>query len=230
MTVADWIALGGVFPASVVFLLTFAVTRSPWWRSPLGWVMFGLAATSVLTYAVIALTVVLGSDYWGRDWIRGIAFTLLAAAYIAKTIAVVRERRKTTGGSSRPDREKTGMSHIAAIVPAGVKLAARRAFWRTTLQGYEALLYVSVTAQAVLSLVRGEVDLLVLGVNVAVAVAAPPVAGLRAWVSITRKGIPEDYENATLARIAVLDDVEQKTDLNHAVEAVRSATSDATAR
>lgn len=110
------------------------------------------------------------------------------------------------------------------IVPAAVKLAAKRGFIRTTLQGYEALLAVGVTANAVLAIVRGEVDPVTLGVTAAVAIIAPPLAGLRSWVSITRNGIPEDYANATLARHAVLSPVEQQTDVNHAVEVVTNQT------
>jgi hypothetical protein len=94
MTWIDWIAIGGVYPASILFLLVFSVTWSPWWRSPLGWVIFGLAAATVLTYTVIVATLVLGTDYWGRDALRGVAFTLLTLAYVAKTVAVILERRK----------------------------------------------------------------------------------------------------------------------------------------
>jgi hypothetical protein len=103
MTWIDWIAIAGAYPASILFLLVFSVTKSPWWRSPLGWVMFGLAAASVLTYTVIAASLVLGRDYWGRDGFRAIAFTLLTLAYVAKTVAVIRERRK--GRSSLKENE-----------------------------------------------------------------------------------------------------------------------------
>jgi hypothetical protein len=99
MTWIDWIAVVGVYPASIMFLIVFAVTKSPWWRNPLGWVMFGLAAATVLTYTVIVGSLVLGRDYWGRDAIRAIAFTLLTLAYVVKTVAVVHERRK---GRSTP--------------------------------------------------------------------------------------------------------------------------------
>lgn len=99
MTWIDWIAIAGAYPASIIFLLVFSVTRSPWWRSPLGWVMFGLAAASVLAYTVIVATLAFGVDYWGRDTFRAIAFTLLTLAYVAKTAAVIHERRK---GRSHP--------------------------------------------------------------------------------------------------------------------------------
>lgn len=94
MNFPDYVAIFGVYPASIVFLLVFSVTRSPWWKSPLGWVMFGLAAASVITYTVIVASLVFGRDYWMRDEIRTVAYSLLAFAYIAKTLAVVHERRQ----------------------------------------------------------------------------------------------------------------------------------------
>jgi hypothetical protein len=103
VTLIDWIAVAGAYPASIVFLFVFSITRSPWWRDPLGWVMFGLAAASVLTYTVIASSLVLGRDYWGRDAFRAIAFTLLTLADVAKTAAVIHERRK---GRSKPKEKQ----------------------------------------------------------------------------------------------------------------------------
>lgn len=106
------------------------------------------------------------------------------------------------------------------IVPAATKLAAKRGFIRTMLQGYEGVLAAGITANGVLAIINGQIDLTVLIVTASVVVAAPPLAGLRSWVSITRKGIPEDYQNATLAKHSVLTPVEQTTDINHAVEVV----------
>jgi hypothetical protein len=103
MTWIDGIAIFGVYPASILFLIVFSVTKSPWWRSPLGWVLFGLAAATVLTYTVIVGSLVLGRDYFGRDVFRAIAFTSLTLAYVAKTAAVVHERRK---GRSNPKEKQ----------------------------------------------------------------------------------------------------------------------------
>lgn len=191
MTVGDWIAIAGVYPASITFLLVFAVTRSPWWKSPLGWVMFSLAGTSVLTYTVIAATLLLGRDYWGREWIRAVAFTLLAFAYIAKTVAVVHERRKSN------NKEETAMSNTnEPVVPAATKLAAKRGFIRTTAQSYAATLSGGIAVNVVLGIVTGEVDLLTVGVTLGVALVSPPVAGLASYLSIIGKGVPEEYAAA----------------------------------
>lgn len=102
------------------------------------------------------------------------------------------------------------------IIPAAVKLAAKRAFVRTTMQGYEGVLVAGLSANAVLAWVRGEVDPVTLGVTAAVTVLAPPLAGLRSWLSITRKGIPEDYSDATLAAHAELDEEAQRAGIEDA--------------
>lgn len=109
------------------------------------------------------------------------------------------------------------------IVPAAVALAARRGFIRTTLQGYEALLAVGVTANGVLALVRGELDLVVVGVTAAVAVLGPPIAGLRSWASIVSRGLPDEYRRAALVAHSALDPARQLDDLDHAVAAVAAS-------
>lgn len=83
---------------------------------------------------------------------------------------------------------------MTKIIPDEVKVAAKRAFVRTTFQGYEAALAVGISANVVIGVVRGEADLLALGVTAAVAVVSPPLAGLRSYLSITRKGIPDEYQ------------------------------------
>jgi hypothetical protein len=104
LTWVDWIAIAGAYPASILFLLVFSVTRSPWWRDALGWVIFGLAVATVITYTVIAASLVLGREYPGREIVRAFAFTLLTLAYVAKTIAVIHERRK--GRSNLKEKQK----------------------------------------------------------------------------------------------------------------------------
>lgn len=82
------------------------------------------------------------------------------------------------------------------IIPTETKLAARRGFIRTTLQGYEGILAAGITVNAVLAIATREVDLVVVGVTAAVTLIAPPLAGLRSWMSITSKGIPSEYVEA----------------------------------
>lgn len=88
------------------------------------------------------------------------------------------------------------------IVPESVKLAAKRGFVRTTKQGYEATLAVGLSANVVLGLIQGEVDLVAAAVTTGVALIAPPLAGLRSWLSITRNGIPADYAEAAHDSVA----------------------------
>lgn len=91
---------------------------------------------------------------------------------------------------------------MTTIIPAATKLAAKRGFIRTMYQGYEGVLAVGISANVVVGLIRGEADVLTIGVTAAVAVLAPPLAGLRSYLSITRKGIPEDYEPAAITQHA----------------------------
>jgi len=84
--------------------------------------------------------------------------------------------------------------HSARLVPAAIRLAAKRAFVRTTLQGYAATIPAGgLTSAAILAVVQNP-DPLVLGTTVAAAVLTPPLAGLASWLDITYKGIPSDYQ------------------------------------
>lgn len=106
------------------------------------------------------------------------------------------------------------------LVPAAVQLAAKRAFIRTLFQGYESVLAIGLSANIVLGLIRGEVDVLTLGVTAAVTVLAPPLAGLRSWLNITRNGIPKDYADVTLVQQAVVTQSEAIADQESAVQRV----------
>lgn len=106
------------------------------------------------------------------------------------------------------------------LVPAAVQLAAKRAFIRTMFQGYESVLAIGLSANIVLGLIRGEVDVLTLGVTAAVTVLAPPLAGLRSWLNITRNGIPKDYADVTLVQQAVVTQSEAIADQESAVQRV----------
>ncbi len=109
------------------------------------------------------------------------------------------------------------------IIPAAVALAARRAFIRTTLQGYEAVLGVGITANGLLALIRGEADLAAVAVTVVIAVIGPPIAGLRSWASILRRGIPDDYRRAALVEHSALDPADRRDDLDRALAAVAAS-------
>lgn len=78
-------------------------------------------------------------------------------------------------------------------IPAITKLAARRAFIRTTAQGYAASLTLGLLTSIVMLLIDRDEWLTVL-VTVILAVLSPPLAGVVAWFQWLAKGLPEDYE------------------------------------
>ena len=84
-----------------------------------------------------------------------------------------------------------------ALIPKDTKTAAKRGFIRTTAQGYAATLSGGIAASAIISIIQGEVDLLIVGVTAGVALVSPLVAGLASYADITAKGIPEDYDTET---------------------------------
>lgn len=81
------------------------------------------------------------------------------------------------------------------LIPASVQVAAKRAFIRTTAQGYAT----SITASLILSIVsllQNPGDWLIVVVAVLTAVLTPLAAGGAAYWSWIAKGIPEDYAAA----------------------------------
>ena len=106
-------------------------------------------------------------------------------------------------------------------MPAAVKLAAKRAFVRTTLQAYAATLSAGISATVILGLITGQVDALTTAVSVALAVASPPLAGLAAWSSVTSNGIPKDYTDVALVKQAVNDPDQAAGDVETAMQRVQ---------
>lgn len=88
--IANYVLIIGSLPA-LAFLLIFGI-GSPWYRSPLGRVIF-LLALSIVTFYGVAMANVLFDEYPGRGWIRLTAFSLLAVALTLLSIIVVIERR-----------------------------------------------------------------------------------------------------------------------------------------
>jgi len=84
-----------------------------------------------------------------------------------------------------------------AVIPAAVKLAAKRGFIRTTAQAYAATLTTGVpSATAILALIQNPTGWLLAGITVALALVSPPIAGLASYLSITAKGVPDEYQAA----------------------------------
>jgi len=82
------------------------------------------------------------------------------------------------------------------LIPEAVKIAAKRGFIRTTFQAYAATIPSGGISAAVLASVLDSPDPKAVLVTVAAALLSPPLAGLASYLSITSKGIPEDYQPA----------------------------------
>lgn len=80
------------------------------------------------------------------------------------------------------------------VIPADVKLAAKRGFVRTTYQAYAAALATGVSATTLLAILDGSLDMTTAVVTAGVALVSPPVAGLVSYLQISAQGIPEDYQ------------------------------------
>lgn len=80
------------------------------------------------------------------------------------------------------------------VVPPSVRLAAKRGFIRTTYQAYAATLGTGLpSAATILALIQDPTGWLLAGITVGLAVVTPPLAGLASFLSITAKGLPDDY-------------------------------------
>lgn len=86
-----------------------------------------------------------------------------------------------------------------AVIPPAAKLAAKRAFWRTTAQGYATSITGSLIVSAV-SLITNQEDWLMVVVAIITAIVTPPAAGLAAYNQWLAKGIPDEYEEAAIER------------------------------
>lgn len=82
------------------------------------------------------------------------------------------------------------------IIPPAVKLAAKRGFVRTTAQAYAATLTTGISASVVLGIVTGTVEIVPTFVTIGISLVTPPIAGAASYLTITSKGIPEEYANA----------------------------------
>lgn len=86
------------------------------------------------------------------------------------------------------------------IIPAAVKLAARRGFVRTTAQAYAATLTTGISASVVLGIATGTVELVPTIVTLGISLVSPLIAGAASYLTITGKGIPDEYSNAATGR------------------------------
>lgn len=85
------------------------------------------------------------------------------------------------------------------VIPPETKLAAKRAFWRTTSQGYATSISASLII-SIVSLITSSEDWLIVLVAVITAIVTPPAAGLAAYFQWLGKGIPEEYVPAAIEK------------------------------
>lgn len=110
---------------------------------------------------------------------------------------------------------------MTEIIPAAVKLAAKRGFIRTTFQAYAATLSTGVPSAAVIvAVIQDPTGWLLAGITVALAVVTPPLAGVASYMSITAKGLPGEYSDATLVAQSVLAPSDQAADQSSAIARV----------
>lgn len=84
------------------------------------------------------------------------------------------------------------------VIPPAVKLAAKRGFIRTTAQAYAATLTTGVTATTAIGLYTGQIELVPSLITAGVALLSPFLAGAASYLSITAKGLPDDYVPAAV--------------------------------
>lgn len=81
------------------------------------------------------------------------------------------------------------------VVPARTKLAAKRAFIRTTAQAYAGAIPTGISAAALASSLENPQPVQLAAVAIAW-VAGPPLAGAASYLSILSRGIPDEYAAA----------------------------------
>lgn len=83
---------------------------------------------------------------------------------------------------------------MSEVIPAALRLAAKRGLIRTTAQAYAATLTTGLSASVILGVVTGEQAWLPILITTAIALASPLLAGAASYLSIISKGIPEEYQ------------------------------------
>jgi len=83
---------------------------------------------------------------------------------------------------------------MSKVIPDAVRLAAHRAFVRTTCQAYAATLSAGLpSATAIVALIQDQSAWLLAGITVMLALVSPLAAGGTAYLQWIAKGLPDDY-------------------------------------
>ena len=90
--------------------------------------------------------------------------------------------------------ENTENDTVVELIPADVKVAAKRGFLRTTAQAYATSMAGGISATAIISLLSNSEPWLPILVTWVVALVTPLLSGLASYFSILSRGIPADYQ------------------------------------
>ena len=90
--------------------------------------------------------------------------------------------------------ENTENDTVVELIPADVKVAAKRGFLRTTAQAYATSMAGGISATAIISLLSNSEPWLPIIVTWVVALVTPLLSGLASYFSILSRGIPADYQ------------------------------------
>ena len=90
--------------------------------------------------------------------------------------------------------ENTENYTAVELIPADVKVAAKRGFLRTTAQAYATSMAGGISATAIISLLTNSEPWLPILVTWVVALVTPLLSGLASYFSILSRGIPADYQ------------------------------------
>lgn len=95
--------------------------------------------------------------------------------------------------------ENTENDTVVELIPADVKVAAKRGFLRTTAQAYATSMAGGISATAIISLLSNSEPWLPILVTWVVALVTPLLSGLASYFSILSRGIPADYQPGEMA-------------------------------
>lgn len=103
------IVLGLALAPAVLFLVVYMATAK-WWKTPIGRMFVIAQGAIVLVSLVVLASLVLGTDYAGRDWVRLIGYS---AHCIGQTIFVATYLSTRRAPAHRSALPKTRMDSTA---------------------------------------------------------------------------------------------------------------------
>lgn len=83
---------------------------------------------------------------------------------------------------------------VEEIIPADVKLAAKRGFIRTTTQAYATAFSGGISTSVIIGMINGTQEVIPFVVTWVVAIISPVLAGVVSYLSIMSNGVPDAYQ------------------------------------